>query len=78
MENRSQETNLEVLQSKLRKRPYLRDNKEKEKMVKEMVTHASTFAWKSHGLSSSVGYSPFGCKKSDRIECDLPHLQGGR
>ena len=24
------ETNLEVLQSKLRKRPYLRDNKEKE------------------------------------------------
>ena len=37
---------MEVLQSKLRKRPYLRDNKEKEKMVKEMATHDSTFARK--------------------------------
>ena len=31
----------------------------------EMATHSSILAWKSHGQSSLVGYSPWGCKVSD-------------
>ena len=30
---------------------------------KEMVTHSSTLAWKSHGRRSLVGYSPWGRKE---------------
>ena len=35
---------------------------------KEMATHSSTFAKKSHGWRSLVGYSPWGCEESDTIE----------
>ena len=32
---------------------------------KEMATHSSILAWKSHGWRSLVGYSPWGHKESD-------------
>ena len=35
---------------------------------KEMATHSSILAWKSHGWSSLAGYSPWGCKESDTTE----------
>ena len=34
-------------------------------LEKEMATHSSTLAWKSHGHRILVGYSPWGHKKSD-------------
>ena len=34
-------------------------------LEKEMATHSSTLAGKSHGLRSLVGYSPWGRKESD-------------
>ena len=38
-------------------------------LEKEMATHSSNLAWKIlHGLSSLVGYSPWGRKESDTIE----------
>ena len=40
-------------------------------MEKEMATHSSILAWKIsilHGWRSLVGYSPWGCKESDRTE----------
>ena len=37
-------------------------------LEKEMATHSSTLAWKSHGWRSLVGYSPQGGKESDRTE----------
>ena len=33
-------------------------------LEKEMATHSSTLAWKSHGQRSLVGYSPWGHKES--------------
>ena len=30
-------------------------------LEKEMKTHSSILAWKSHGQRSLVGYSPWGC-----------------
>ena len=35
---------------------------------KEMATHSSTLAWKSHGRRSLVGYSPWGRKESETTE----------
>ena len=32
-------------------------------LEKEMTTHASILAWKSHGQRSLVGYSPWGRKR---------------
>ena len=37
-------------------------------LEKEMATHSSTIAWKIHEWRSLVGYSPWGCKESDRTE----------
>ena len=34
-------------------------------LEKEMATHSSTLAGKSHGRGSLVGYSPWGHKESD-------------
>ena len=31
-------------------------------LEKEMATHSSIFAWKSHGQRSLTGYSPWGCR----------------
>ena len=37
-------------------------------LEKEMATHSSILAWKSHGQRSLVGYSPRGRKESDTTE----------
>ena len=37
-------------------------------LEKEMATHSSTLAGKSHGGRSLVGYSPWGRKESDTTE----------
>ena len=37
-------------------------------MEKEMATHSSILAWKSHEQRSLVGYSPWGCKESVTTE----------
>ena len=37
-------------------------------LEKEMATHSSTFAGKSHGRRSVVAYSPWSCKESDTTE----------
>ena len=37
-------------------------------LEKEMATHSSTLAGKSHGQRSLVGYSPLGRKESDTTE----------
>ena len=34
----------------------------------QMATHSSNLAWEPHGQRSLVGYSPWGCKESDRTE----------
>ena len=34
-------------------------------MEKEMATHSSILAWKTHGQRSLAGYSPWGVKESD-------------
>ena len=36
-------------------------------LEKEMATHSSILAWKSHGQRNLAGYSPWGCK-------DIPHF----
>ena len=33
-------------------------------LEKEMATYSSILAWRIHGQSSLVGYSPWGCKES--------------
>ena len=38
------------------------------KLKKEMATHSSTVAWKSHGQRSRVGYNSWGGKESDMTE----------
>ena len=35
---------------------------------KEMATHSSILAWKSHGQRSLGGYNPWGHKESDTTE----------
>ena len=37
-------------------------------LEKDMATHSSILAWKSHGQRSLVGYSPWGHKESDTTE----------
>ena len=37
-------------------------------LEKEMATHSSILAWKSHGRRSLEGYSPWCCKESDTTE----------
>ena len=37
-------------------------------LEKEMATHSSTLAWKSHGQRSLVGYSPWDHKELDTTE----------
>ena len=37
-------------------------------LEKQMATHSSILAWKSHGRRSLVGYSPLGRKESDTTE----------
>ena len=37
-------------------------------LEKVMTTHSSILAWKSHGLRTLVGYSPWGHKESDMTE----------
>ena len=37
-------------------------------LEKEMATHSSILAWKSHGWRSLAGYSPWGCKELDVTE----------
>ena len=41
---------------------------QKDPLEKEMATHSSTLAWKSHGQRSLVGYSPWGRKELDTTE----------
>ena len=45
--------------------------------VEEIATHSRILAWKSHGQRSLVGYSPWGCKKSDTTE-RLHFLSAGK
>ena len=35
---------------------------------KGLATHSSILAWRIHGHSSLVGYSPWGCKEVDTTE----------
>ena len=37
-------------------------------LEKEMVTHSSIFAGKSHGQRSLEGYCPWSCKESNMTE----------
>ena len=37
-------------------------------LEKEMATHYSALAWKSHGRRSVIGYCPWGCRESDMTE----------
>ena len=36
---------------------------QEDPLEKEMATHCSILAWKSHGQRNLVGYSPWGCKR---------------
>ena len=37
-------------------------------LEKEMETHSSILAWRSHGWKNLLGYSPWGRKELDRTE----------
>ena len=37
-------------------------------LEKDMTTHSSILAWKSHGQRSLAGYSSWGCEESDTTE----------
>ena len=39
-----------------------------EDLEKEMATHSSILAWKTHGWRSLAGYSPWGHKELDTTE----------
>ena len=41
---------------------------QEDPLEKEMTTHSSILAWKSHGWKSLADYSPRGCKESDMTE----------
>ena len=41
---------------------------QEDPLEKEMATHSSTLAWKSHGQRSLVDYSPWGRKESEKTE----------
>ena len=40
----------------------------RDPLEKGMVTHSSILAWELHGQRRLVGYSPWGCKESDKTE----------
>ena len=40
-------------------------------LEKEMATHSSILAWKTHGQRSLIGYSPWGHKELDTTEQHL-------
>ena len=46
-------------------------------LEKEMATHSSSFAWKSHGQRSLAGYSQRSCKESDTTEHTHPSFYFG-
>ena len=39
-----------------------------------MATHSSVLAWRVPRTEEAVGYSPWGCKESDRTEHACMHL----
>ena len=41
---------------------------QEDPLEKEMATHSSALAGKSHGERSLIGYSPWGRRESDMIE----------
>ena len=41
---------------------------QEDPLEKEMATHSSIFAGKSHGQRSLAGYGPWGHKESDKTE----------
>ena len=41
---------------------------QEDPLEKEMATHSSILAWKSHGQRILEGYSPQGCKELDMTE----------
>ena len=45
-------------------------------LEKEMATHSSILAWRSHGQRSLVGYSPWGCRELHVTE-QLSHFKDG-
>ena len=46
----------------------VRSLSQEDPLEKEMATHSSILAWKSHGWRSLVGRSPWGHKESDTTE----------
>ena len=47
-------------------------------LEKEITTHSSTLAWKSHGQRNLEGYSPWGGKETDvseRLSLSLSYSQ---
>ena len=46
-------------------------------MEKEMATHSSILAWKSHGQRSLTGYSPQGCTELNTTEACMCGDQRG-
>ena len=49
---------------------------QEDPLEKEMATHSSTFAWKSHGRRSLVGCSPWDRYESDTTERLHFHFHG--
>ena len=47
---------------------WVRSLGQEDPLEKEMATHSSTLAGKSHGQRRLAGYSPWGHKESDMIE----------
>ena len=47
---------------------WVRSLGQEDPLEKEMATHSSTLAWKSHGQRSLVDYSPWDRKESDMTE----------
>ena len=46
----------------------VRSLSQEDALEKEMATHSSIIAWKSHRQRSPAGYSPWGRKESDMTE----------
>ena len=46
---------------------WVRSLGQEDPLEKEMATHSSILAWKSHGQRSLGGYSPWGCKSQKRL-----------
>ena len=41
---------------------------QEDPLEKEMATHSSTLAWRTHGRRNLLGCSPWGCEESDTTE----------